>query len=312
MPTAVANALPHVAARTGATLRVAFVGQTTFFEACALTQPAGGLVPRFIEFRKGGDPAALMTQLEAFAPHVVAVFRPEIVPAGLLAELDAARLGFLTEPLPRVAGGTHPDLERRLADLRETDPANFDRIVAFDPLIAASAEAVLPVWRSLPLPVNDRYFRPVGSGLGRPRVLFVGRSTEHRERMLTPSKHMFDVLHLAFGVHGDRLEQEMDGADVGINLHNEPYPSFENRVSLHLAAGHLVISEPLSPLHGLEPNIDFLEITTPGQLLDAIERLHRFPGMFQRIRVRGRRKAESFRASRVWPRLVLDLLTDLG
>ncbi len=37
---------------------------------------------------------------------------------------------------------------------------------------------------------------------------------------------------------------------VGINLHNEPYLPFENRVSLHLAAGHLVLSEPLDPLHG--------------------------------------------------------------
>ena len=312
MAATLAPALPHVAARTGARLRVAFVGQTTFFEACALTHPAGGIEPVFIEFRKGGDEAALLTQLAAFDPHVVAVFRPEIIPPGLLAELDAARLGFLTEPLPRVAGGTHPDLERRLDDLRQVDVGNFDRIVSFDPLIAETADQVLPVWRSLPLPVNDRYFRPVDDGLGRPRVLFVGRSTEHRERMLTPSKHQFDVLHLAFGVHGDRLEQEMDGADVGINLHNEPYPSFENRVSLHLAAGHLVISEPLSPLHGLEPNIDFLEVSTPGQVLEAIERLHRFPGMFQRVRVRGRRKAELFRASRVWPRLVLDLLTDVG
>ena len=68
----------------------------------------------------------------------------------------------------------------------------------------------------------------------------------------------------------------MDEHDVGINVHNEPYPSFENRVCLHLAAGHLVLSEPLSPTHGLEPGIDYLEVGTPGAR--ARDRaLHRFP-----------------------------------
>ena len=100
--------------------------------------------------------------------------------------------------------------------------------------------------------------------------------------------------------------------DVAINLHNEPYPSFENRVSLHLAAGHLVLSEWLSPLHGLEPGIDFLEVSTPGVITRILEVLARYPGTWHRVRVRGRMKAEGFRASRVYPRLVDDLLADLA
>ena len=39
--------------------------------------------------------------------------------------------------------------------------------------------------------------------------------------------------------------QEANG--IAVNLHNNPYPSFENRVCIALAAGHLVISESLSP-----------------------------------------------------------------
>jgi hypothetical protein len=309
---AASRQLPHAALRAGASLRTAFVGQSTFFEACALPHPAGGLLPRFFEFRKGADVSTLRHGLEDFAPHVVVVFRPEILPPGALAGLGAARLGFLTEPIPRGTKASHPDLERRMSELREVDPSNVDRIVSFDPLIAETAGAILPVWRSLPLPVNDRYFLPVEPSIGPPRVLFVGRSTDHREHMLTPSKHSFDVLHMAFGVHAGRLEQALREHDVGINLHNEPYPSFENRVALHLAAGHLVISEPLSPNHGLEPGIDFIVASTPGQLHEAIERLHRFPGIYDRIRVRGRRKAEQFRASRVYPRLIADLLADLA
>jgi hypothetical protein len=179
-------------------------------------------------------------------------------------------------------------------------------------LIASTAAGILPVWRSVPLPVSDRFYRPVRPLRGRPRVLFVGRSTEHRERFLAPSKAMFgDLQHLAFGVGAGELEELMDAHDIAINVHNDTYLSFENRVCLHLAAGHLVLSEPLSPTHGLEHDIDYVPVGTPDGMAHAIERLHRFPGLWHRVRVRGRQKAEGFRASHVWPRLVADLFEDL-
>jgi hypothetical protein len=296
----------------GVPLRLAFVGQRTFFEACALDGRRRDLATAFFEFRKGGDAEHLMTELGSFTPHVVLVFRPEIVPAGLFAQLRAARLGWLTEPIPRTGRKSHPDQERRLWELKQVDPANFDRVVSFDPLIAETASGVLDVWRSLPLPVADRYYKPVRPVRpGRPRALFVGRSTAHREKFLTRVKHEHDVLHMAFGVDAAELERLLDEHEVGINLHNEPYPSFENRVPIHLAAGQLVLSEPLSPLHGLEPGLDFLEVAWPERLAATMEILSRFPGAYDRVRVRGRMKAEQFRASRVYPRLVADLLREL-
>jgi hypothetical protein len=305
------GALPYPLPSLRAPLRIAFVGQSTFFRACALEDERDGLRGTFVEYRSGGDTGALLTALADAEPNVVVVFRPEIVPAGAFSGLAAATVGFLTEPIPR-RGGSHPDLERRLNELRAVDGSNFDRIVSFDPLIAETAERILPVWRSLPLPVADRYFRDVRPIHGNPRAVFIGRSTEHRERMLTPAKHRFDLLHLAFGVDADMLERSLSEHDVGINVHNEPYPSFENRVALHLAAGHLVLSEPLSPTHGLEPGIDYLVVNTPEDITAAIDALRRYPGVYQRVRVRGRRKAEGFRASRVYPRLVRDLLADIA
>ena len=305
------GALPYRLPSLRAPLRVAFVGQSTYFRACALEGESEGLRGTFVEHRAGGGVAALLSTLAALEPHVVVVFRPEVVPAGVFSELPAITVGFLTEPLPR-RGGTHPDLERRLRELGNVDAANFDRIIAFDPLIAETAERVLPVWRAVPLPVADRYFRDVEPLTGNPRVVFIGRSTEHREKVLTPAKHAYDVLHLAHGVDADMLEHVLDEHDAGINLHNEPYPSFENRVCLHLAAGHLVLSETLSPSHGLEPAIDYLVVTGAGDIVAAIEAMRRFPGVYHRVRVRGRRKAEGFRASRVYPRLVRDLLADVA
>ena len=307
---------PFPTAPEGGPLRLAFVGQQTFFRACAMDEDSDRIRTLFVEFREGRDPALMRSQLDAFAPHAVVVFRPETVPAGLLADLPAPIVGFLTEPISRATdgggGALHWDLEKRRRDVARLDRANVDRIVSFDPLIVPTVDEVMEVWRSLPIPVADRLFRPVTRHDGPPRMLFVGRSTVHRERWLRDVKHRYDCLHVAFGIQAAELERLLDRHEITFNVHNEPYPSFENRVLLHLAAGHLVISEPLSPTHGLEPGVDYLEVADPDALLAAAAAAYSDPASMLRIRVRGRQKAELVRASRVWPALVRDLLLDLA
>ena len=295
---------------------MAFVGQSTFFEACSLEAGPGeavGIDPRFIEYRDGADMAPVIAELETFAPDVTVVFRPEIIPAGSLHDLPGAVVGFLTEPLPRRGPDSvdHRDLDVRLRDLKRIDPLNVDRVISFAPLVAATASDTVPVWRSTPLPVADRFFRPVGPSTPHPRALFVGRSTSHREEFLSEAKDQGEVLHLAFGVDADHLQELMGEYEVAVNVHNEPYPTFENRVCFHLAAGQLLISEPISPGHGLEAGIDFLEAGDGDVLAEMLSRLQHMPGLWRDIRLRGRRKAELYRASRVYPRIIFDLFSDL-
>jgi hypothetical protein len=303
---------PYPTPRSGAALRLAFVGQATYFEACALDEQSARVRTRFFEYRAGADAEAMLAHVQAFAPHAVVVFRPEVLPPGIFGDLRAAVLGFLTEPVPRTRGNrAHPDLKRRRAALAALDTGNVDRLVVFDPLIAATAETVMPVWRSVPLPVADALYGPVRTTGGRPSILFVGRSTDHREAFLERAKHELDVVHAAHGIGPEELANLVAQHEIAVNLHNEPYPSFENRVCLHLAAGQLVVSETLSPTHGLEPDIDYLEAADREQLTAILHAAVRFPAAYLRVRHRGRAKAEAFRASHVYPRLVDDFLNDL-
>jgi hypothetical protein len=299
----------------GEPLRVAFVGQQTYFKACAQEDPTRAIDPTFIDYRDGGDGLGLARQLRDIRPHVVVVFRPEIVPAGILADAGTIVLGILTEPLPRAAEAAvegHPDLARRLAFLERLDPTNVDRIIAFDPHIIPVVQTRIPVWRAEPLPVSDRLFGWKEHLDPSPRVGFIGRSTPHRETILQPAKHHFDLFHVDHGLHGQHLRDTLATLDVGVNVHNEPYPTFENRVAIHLAAGHLVASEALSPLWGLEPGLDFVEISHPRHLLALLDELSADPSAYDWMRRRGHQKAELFRASRCWARILHDLLHDVS
>jgi hypothetical protein len=294
-----------------ANLRIAFVGQSVYFRQCALEDPTGGIEPSFVDFRAAAPAEPMITRLRELRPDVVLVFRPEIVPRGLFADLEAVRIGYLTEPLPR-DGRAHVDLRARMWWLEQVDPDNFDRIVSFDPLIAETAGDVLPVWRSLPLPVADGLFAEVRERRHPPTLLFLGRSTEHRERLLGPLKARYPLEHIGHGLHGEQLVRFLRRTDVQINAHNNPYPSFENRVSIALAAGHLVLSEPLSPEHGLRPGCEFLQFETPEELLEVAGRLMREPGAFADVQAAGRLAAERFRASAVYPALVRDAIADVA
>lgn len=291
---------------------MAFVGQRTYFELCSQVEPSAVLEPSFIDYREGADAGALSRELHSIEPDVVVVFRPEILPAGTMAGTDALTLGYLTEPLPRAGAGEHDDLDRRLHALAKVDPDQFDRIISFDPAIIETARRFTHMWRACPLPVDDRVFawREMPR---RPRAAFIGRSTAHRESFLTQAKHEHDLLHIDHGVHGTELLELLHRrCDVAINLHNEDYPTFENRVAMHLAAGHLLVSEELSPSHSLEPGSDFLRISGPDELSALLARIGNQPSAYELTRLRGRQKAEQFRASRVWARLLLDLLLDVS
>ncbi len=292
-------------------LRVAFVGQSVFFAQCSLQQPAGGIEPVFVDFRAGASADAMLAQLEQLDPDVVIVFRPEIIPAGAFGSLRALTIGYLTEPLPRTGGGTHSDLDQRMWWMRKLDPSNFDRIVSFDPLIAEAAGTVAGVWRSLPIPVADSLYMDLRPRTQPTGLLFVGRPTPHREQLLEPIKRSYPIVHIGHGIFGEQLLRFFERAQIQLNLHNHPYPTFENRVCLALAAGHLVISEPLSPSHELEDGRDFLQASTPEQFLALVDEAIADPSAFAEIQAAGRAQAERFRASVVYPQLIRDAIEDV-
>jgi hypothetical protein len=287
----------------GRVTRVVFLGRRALFGAHVLSAPVGGVEPAFVEARgRGDDPAALRGALAEHAPDVVVVLRPDAIPPGALAGLDAQVLGVVTDPLQ---GNAYNQ-----AELARAEVTAFDRVIVTDPRSIEPARALgLPVWRSLPLPVDDALYRAPRPSARPPRIIYLGHSTMHREETLIGLKHEFDLPHYAYGLLDDDLRDVLHAADAGLVVGNDPgLGVLDHTMLVHLAAGHLVVAEPPHERRGLLPGVHYLEAADRDAFRRIVARLHATPDAWDRVRVQGHHAARPFAASRAWPRIVADLL----
>jgi hypothetical protein len=293
----------------GTPLRVAFLGACAWLEGATPPTSAHGLIPARFEIGPGADVQRTLVDLQAYRPHVSVVFDPPALGAQAASNLPGVTLGVLvTGPdWDEGLGPKGPDREELLCAL-----GALDRLVSFAPALTGRRVGDATVWRAIPAPVSDALFAAVAPKHHAPRAMSIGRSTAHREAMLEPAKHRCDLLHVVHGLSGAELVELLGEYDVGVYAAAEQEGGFDWQVGAHLAVGHLLIADRLVPAHGLEPNIDYLCVDSPDGLASALERLARFPEMHDGIRVRGRLKAEGYRASRLFARVVHDLLADVS
>jgi hypothetical protein len=288
----------HAMRPSTAPLCVLFVGARTLLGTLAPSDNVHGLVYEQICAERDGAISEGIGRLDGMHVDVSIVLDPLRYAGEELSLLPGATLGVLTEP-PQPEEGAHSAVP-------------LDRLVAFDPALTGERVGGGEVWRSIDAPVSDALFGDVRPLHRAPRAMSLGRSTPHREAILMPVKHHHDLLQVLHGVTGGELAELLAEYDVGIYVPRWPEPGFGQQVALHLAAGQLLLGGPVAPAHGLERDIDYLEMDSSDGLVWTLDRLVRFPEMYQRVRVRGRLKAEQFRASRLFARLAHDLVADVA
>jgi len=277
--------------------RVAFVGEPVWLDGCAPSLAANGLDPCRIELGRGMDLACLPADVRLTHADATVVFDPARVPAEVLRDLPGRTLGL------HVGAALGPELTGAAGSL--------DRVASFHPTLTGESVGEATVWRAIPPPVSDAVFADVRRPRTAMQAMTIGRSSEHRERLLLPAKHHHDLLQVVHGLSGAPLIALLREYDVGVYVAAEPGGDFGQQIGLHLAAGQLLLAEVPHPAHGLERNIDYLHFDSADGLVWTLDRLRRFPEMHHRIRVRGRLKAEQYRASRVFARLAHDLIADV-
>jgi hypothetical protein len=269
-------------------LRVTFVGRAGEVGHAVPAVAVDGLRASFVEHRAGAAPARLLAHVAEHAADVVVVFGVGTIQRQTVRDIDVPVLAWDVAPDRPPGFERHPDLpfsSRGHAGGQATR-GDYARVV------------------DRPLPVADELFSAPRRAGAVPRALVLGHSSERLERLLVDSKHRHELLHVASGLKGEALAATLASVDVAIDVRDDDGPGFGTRVSLYLAAGLLLISEPLHPRHGLRPGVDHLEIRSSAALVELLGRVRADPDAFTAIREAGHRAAEAFRASRVYPQLL--------
>lgn len=211
--------------------------------------------------------------------------------------------------LDRCAPGDGADLTVTRIEGPPAAAPRADALIAFEPSRdhwSALDEAGLPtvVWWRDAAPAWS-------SDASRPRPV-VPRRTITGTPEATPGNWRSVAVPVADELFSDPgLPTVEGGTAIVVNFQNESGPASTQRALTALAQGKLLVSEPLLPSRGLEPGIDYVEARGLDEVRLAVANASRAPEAFLRMRLRGRRKAELFRSSRVIARLVGDLLLEL-
>jgi hypothetical protein len=252
----------------------------------------GDLEASFIEQRFGYMPSRVLARIAEHAPQIVVVFGVATLPSATVGAIDVPVVAWDVAPDRPPGFERHPDLPFRRPEFvaAQATPSDYAHVV------------------DRPLPVADERFASVRRAAGIPRALVIGHSSERLERLLVDSKHRHELMHIAAGLSGAALTATLAGAEVAINVRDDDAPGFGARAALYLAAGLLLISEPLRPSGRLRAGTDHLEIRSSDELVELLGRVRADPDAFTEIRVAGRQAAEAFRASRVYPELLTPLV----
>ena len=180
---------------------------------------------------------------------------------------------------------------RNLEDVRSIVVSD---LASYDFCLALGINSVLS-----PPPVSDEVYR--GNAL--PSGKSLGWWTLHDSY----SSKFLSVIHKTDGVDlrmTDSGVESMLAGNFSIVVHNPAVSGFPYEAAVSLAAGHTLIATELHPLWGLEPGIDFLEVSTPEELRYLVQSLLRGESVTQLLSFRGQRKAGVFNAERVFRELM--------
>jgi Glycosyl transferases group 1 len=295
--------------------RIAFVGQPEFFQVCYETDlddlyEVGAFPVRFSPARVMEADSSTMQDLLSFRPDITIFFRGEYASRELVAALSGIKVAFSTEPFPKlIAGKFHYTLDsiNRFKAFLRTAERSFDYVFHYDEASQRFIELMgIRLSGYQPLPVATQIWRPPSDPPEKQwDIVFIGRSTEHRERFFGPLKRDLKFLHISHGVHGTDAIAHYTAARIALNIHAEPELSWESRVQTIMACGVLVASEPLSPNPFLVPGEHYVEASSPAKLYDKCRYILSHEQEFDRVRTEAREVVDNRLSSRaVFPAMI--------
>jgi hypothetical protein len=214
------------------------------------------------------------TALEEYNPDISFFFRGEYFPNEVLKRLNGIKINLSSEPFPNTINDKlnySLDSLRRYKNFRKIISKSFDYVFHYD-------KSSLQFIKNDGINISGEFYFPVATGTYRkidiPKrwdFFFIGRSTPYREKYFFHLKHYYNFLHICHGIWGKELVTYTNQSKILLNIHAEKEISWEPRVQMLMATGKMLISEKLTENPYLIPGEDYIEISTPKELINKAE-----------------------------------------
>lgn len=242
-----------------------FLGQKIYFQKTTFQGVINGISSDFVPYTFGESWNGAYSQISKLAPQVVVIYRPEVYNIDFLLALKEKYLtvGFFTEPLPFNGYEAEFDLVRRYSSFENYNFENCDLNISYNPVTCEVLSKRTKIVFSHPIPVSDDIFFDRKNQTMKASGIFLGRVTPERNEYLMALKHKFNLTVID---HGELEENFYHNYNIGLNLHSDSYPNFENRVLYHMAQSMIVLSQQVVPDYNLQHGKHYFEFDTPKDL----------------------------------------------
>lgn len=202
------------------------------------------------------------SDLIEFNPDIAFFFgAPQFYPGELLKKIKGIKVALSCEPIPFYLNGRlykSQDRLHRFASLKSSKN-RYDKFYHF-------CKQSIPFLIEQGFKVNGEFIFPVATETYRPinnekryDLFFSGRETAHRMSYLAILQRDYKTMHLGYGIYGKEYARLISQCKIGLNLHIDNLPSFEQRVQNMMACGIMVLSERLLQNDFFIPGKDYIE-----------------------------------------------------
>lgn len=226
---------------------------------------------------------SVYSDLRNYRPDITLIYRPELHAAADLNSFTGYKVGFSTEPLPKITSDgflkTSSETDRRLAMISNLQREGYNRIYHYDSGSRSYIDKCnLPIDDYSVIPVNTDFFNPTHVRKPKWDVLFIGKATDRRLRILSRLKnHNLSFLWIEHGVSGAELGKLFKRSRCILNIHADDIQALAPRVYLAAACGVPVLTDPTGdtdfPFSRLVRTIDMNELS-PDLLKSSVEDVH--------------------------------------
>lgn len=190
----------------------------------------------------------------------------------VISTLKGKKIFVSTEPIER--SDVIPSLKRVM------DIVKFDLVTHYDVTHLRTLDRLgIHIDQVFQLPVNMNVCRPQLNFL-QPSMrfskyghdlMFVGRSTHHREYMLSNLKRDYDFLHVAHGFNDEIIAIHSATTFINLNVHIDSFMQLQHRMQNLLAGGAFILSEELTHDYQLKSPDHFIQFKGRTDLHEKVD-----------------------------------------